>query len=228
MTQSDKKTAVHIAATLLLKANNTVTTLEIKEALRISVGGKWYQTSANPDGEIGVSEIMQELASEGKFDYVDNGTFRVYSGKPVSQVAVQATAPAVNPTPSAPKAKKSKEKAKTLFGLKITGKVQTISRTAAYKAMSNNKGHFFTAVFTAKDGSERLMNCQYLKDQTGVDLGYVKVKEASLIREAAKATKFNGKGEPLDEQNKPIRVIRNVNLQTLKAIKIGGNLYKIR
>lgn len=201
----------------LLVANNTVTTLEIKVRLRKDVPtDSWYQDD--------ISDVMAEFANEGKFDFVDGGTYRVYSGTPATIATGQAgvvapvsgnQAPAATPQP----AKASKAKVKVIHGIKATGPVKYASRTTAKKMFENNKGHFFTAVFTKKDQSERLINCQYLKDQTGTDLGYIKVKEASLVR-AAKAAAAIGQKEPT--------VVRNLNLQTLKAFKIQGQVYKVR
>jgi len=82
-----------------------------------------------------------------------------------------------------------------------------LSKKKALEYMSNNKGHFFTAIFIDKDGERRTINCQYLKDQKQSVMGYVLVKEASKLR----------KGED---------AIRSINLQTLKEIHIGGIKYK--
>lgn len=76
--------------------------------------------------------------------------------------------------------------------------------------MQSAKGQFFTAVFTKKDGTERVMNCQYLKDQEEPKIGYVKVKDAIL------------------RKTSPQDCTRNVNLQTLKSIKMKGKFYKVR
>lgn len=87
-------------------------------------------------------------------------------------------------------------------------KFKKLSRTKALELMSNNKGHFFTAVFIDKDNEVRTINCQYLKDQKQSVLGYVLVRECNKLR----------KGED---------AIRNVNLQSLKELHIGGVKYKL-
>jgi len=84
----------------------------------------------------------------------------------------------------------------------------SISKSKAYELMTNNKGRFFTVEFTKKKGQERVMNCQALKEQTS-NLGYLKVKEASLMR----------KGE---------NAVRNVNMQTISGLKIAGRKYKVK
>ena len=102
---------------------------------------------------------------------------------------------------------------------------KTISKTKALELMENNRGHFFTATFITKEGELRTMNCQYLKDQSNSKLGYVKVKEAikaKVAKEAAKKAKAAKK-----KVAKP-DVIRNINMQTLKTLKIAGNSYKVK
>lgn len=176
--QVDLKSLVETVANDLLKANNTVTTLEVKTELRNKYK-EFYWTQKI------VSDYMDELFKEGKFTFKDGGAFRVYSSvkNQVKFVAV----------PVAPVAQKP-------------GK---LSRKKALEMMKNNKGHFFTVTFFKKDGTLRTMNCQYLKDQDQIELGYVKVKEASKAKQGVNA-------------------IRNINLQTLKTIRIAGNTYTIK
>ena len=68
----------------------------------------------------------------------------------------------------------------------------------------------FTATFVKKDGSKRTINAQYVKEQKDSALGYVLVKEAKLMKANAK------------EQ------IRNINVQTLSSLKIGGTVYSVK
>lgn len=85
-----------------------------------------------------------------------------------------------------------------------------ISRKKAYELMTNNKGHFFTATFIDKKDKERIMNCQYMKsNQDTLTLGYIKVRESNKLKSG----------------DNPIR---QINLQTLKSLKIAGSFYKIR
>lgn len=182
------KAAVVKAANELLVANNTVTTLELKlKLIKDEPLINWKQTM--------VSDIMKELYSENMFTFVDNGTFRVYSA-PVKPKVVKA-----KPTPSVAITKSTKM-------TKPTGK--TISRKVALDLIQNNRGHFFTAVFTRKDGTDRVINAQYLKDQKDMSLGYVKVREASKLKTT------------------PNDCTRNVNLQTLKQLKIAGATYNVK
>ena len=129
-----------------------------------------------------VSDFMDEMYNNGELVFKDNGTFREYS----------------DPT----KVKVAKVKAVPVKGGKI-------SRKQALELMKNNKGHFFTATFTKKNGDLRTINCQYLKDQTNIELGYVKVKESGKAK----------KGE---------NAVRNVNLQTLSELRIAGAVYTIK
>lgn len=64
--------AVLDTAKSLCKANNTVTTLEIKQELRRDYPYFYWDQST-------VSKYMDSLAGDGIFKYTDNGTYRTYS-----------------------------------------------------------------------------------------------------------------------------------------------------
>lgn len=193
-----KKQAVLDTANALLKSQNRVTTLEIKTSLRANATyAQYYWDQAI------VSAIMIELQKEGKFDYVDTGVYRIYSGTPAPVKKVRKAAIATPTAAPAPPAQPAKAVTKKVAAVRI-------SRKRALELMSTNKGHFFTATFEKKDGTTRTINCQYLKDQTNSDLGYVKVKEAGLMKK--------GEANP----------VRQVNLQTLKALTIAKQAYVIR
>lgn len=183
----------------LLEANNTATTLEVKNELRDRFPEqRWIQKD--------VSNFMAELAEAGDLTFVDNGTFRTYSlkvkrnkkGKLVTTPTKKAMKPAAVPT--------SRAKKPATPAVKAT----RISRKKALELMLGNKGHFFTAEFVKKDGVPRVINCQCLKDQSDSKLGYVKVREAALMRSAT-----------------PEKAIRNINMQTITSLKIGGKVYKV-
>lgn len=171
-----------IAATVLelLQANNTITTLEVKTSLRTNYPDfSWTQPM--------VSDYMNEMHLKGDLTYEDNGTYRIYSGETKK---VRAS---------------KKVNGKTLKKVKV----KKISKTKALDLMMNNKGHFFTAEFTKKNGDLRVMNCQVTDKDQDTKLGYVTVKEAALMR------------------TDPKNAHRKINLQTLKALKIGGVAYKV-
>jgi hypothetical protein len=204
--------AVINTAKRLLKSQNKVTTLEIKaEVIKTHPTYFWTQNC--------VSAIMDDAFKAGMFTYYDTTTggnqHRVYSdpGVKVRNVKIKPQMTTTTKTKVAPKkaAKKTAKKAvkaivKTVFKAPAT---KTIGRTKALELMENNRGHFFTATFISKKG-ERTINCQYLKDQTYSKLGYVKVKEAIKAKMAS--------GD----------AIRQINLQTLKSLKIAGNVYKVK
>lgn len=199
------KDAVEKAANKLLQANNTVTTLEVKNELRKS--DPHFRWKQNADGTVpGVSELMNELYDDGKFVYYDNGTYRVYSSaKMVAKTLASlptGTTTATSSVVKAPKAMKPKT-------LDVTG-AKKISMKKALELIQDTKGRFFTVLFVKQDGSERVMNAQYLKDQTNSVLGYVKVRDAAKM-----------KSTPKD-------AIRQINLQTLKVLKVGGATYKVK
>lgn len=194
-TMQVKKQAVLDTANKLLKAQNTVTTLEIKTQLIIDHPEFFWKQDF-------ISQEMDALYHQGLFTYSDNGTFRTYSAYP-SPLIVSSGAVTTTPTLTIGTG------LKTLPG-KITTKPAIISRKKAYELMVGNKGHFFTATFVKQNGDERVMNCQYAKDnQSALSLGYIRVKETGKMK----------KGE---------NPIRQINLQTLISLKIAGSFYKIR
>lgn len=194
------KQACFLAAMDLLKANNTVTTLEVKLRLRKDEPKfNWSQ--------VVVSRFFDELVTEGKLVVTaDNGTYRTYSDP--TTIATKVKLSGTYGT-----TKKATVKAvpkKTSSVAKAVPKGRSILRKTALELMKNSKGQFFTAVFLKKDGKERTMNCQFLKDQGDIELGYVRVRDSSLMKKT------------------PAKCIRNVNLQTLKKLVIGGKNYTIR
>jgi hypothetical protein len=80
-----------------------------------------------------------------------------------------------------------------------------INKTQALKLIEETKGRFFGVSFVKKDGSLRAMNAQY-KKQTP-KLGYVILKDNNV----------NTKTK-----------LRNVNLQTIKSLRIKGVEYKVK
>lgn len=197
---STRRALVLGCAQSLLKANNTVTTLEIKTELRKSQPAFYWTQDV-------VSEIMDDFATSSVFTYTDNGTFRTYSDP--SRVVTKTTTRSRSHKTVTKKTRKATKKAKST-STKTWTPTATISRTKALNLMMNNKGHYFTVVFTKKeDGSERTMNCQYLPNQT-LGLGYVKVREASKLRTGAANS------------------IRQFALDSMKILSIAKNTYKIR
>lgn len=171
----------------LIAKNGKTTTLDIKNDLRKN-HPNYYWPQNTDNNCLGVSEIMDGFFNQNLFAYSDNGTFRTYFNPVTAKKAVVKSA---TKNPSVKKAKPAK-KAKSFT---TTG---TISRKKALDAMKNSGGRFFTVVFIKKDGTERTMNCQYLKDQTTSDLGYVKVRETGKMKTT------------------PTDCVRQINLQTLK------------
>lgn len=191
------KAALLVVANDLLKANNTVTTLEIKTELR-KRNPEFYWDQAT------VSKMMDELAQANTYIYTDNGVYRIYSQSANQTAPYIPVAQTVTPTTAKISAKVRATRTK------VTSAGSKITRKQALELMKNNKGHFFTATFVKKDGSTRVMNCQYLKDQSNSDLGYVKVKEAAKMKTS------------------PSDCTRQINLQTLQSLTIGGQVHKIK
>lgn len=192
-------TLVFTVAEDLLKATNKLTTLELKLELR-KLHPQFYWTQQV------VSTKMDKLANLGVFTYKDNGTYRIYSSPAVRKVRMPKKA--VCPKPTATMTGKTMVTPGKTMVVKATQGF--ISREKALSLMENNKGHFFTAVFSKADGTLRTMNCQYLKGQVPSKLGYLKVNEVSRLKAKESDT------------------IRQINMQTLKELSIAGGTYKIK
>ena len=186
----------------LLEATNSVTTLEVKTELRKSHPEfSWLQKD--------VSAYMDRLQESGDLTYEDNGTFRVYHGIVAKAKKAKKAVKAVKTVAKVTKAKVVSVKTHSKVVVKTpTVKAKRISKTKAMELMIGNKGHFFTAEFEKKNGDLRVMNCQALKKQTS-KLGYITVKEASKMRKD------------------PKKAVRNINLQTITGLRIGGVSYKV-
>ena len=155
MTQTPTQKIEQVAKDLAV-ANNTVTTLEIKTELRKRYQNeKWYQSD--------ISDVMDDLNSESKFSYTDNGTFRVYSlvVKPKTTTSVLKTT-----TKNMSTTKSTTVQNKT---------VTKISRTKALDLIKETNGKFFGVTFTKKDNTERKMRCRTYQDSKPSVLGYVLV-----------------------------------------------------
>lgn len=155
MTQTPTQKIEQVAKDLAV-ANNTVTTLEIKTELRKRYPNeKWYQSD--------ISDVMDDLNSESKFSYTDNGTFRVYSlvVKPKTTTSVLKTT-----TKNMSTTKSTTVQNKT---------VTKISRTKALDLIKETNGKFFGVTFTKKDNTERKMRCRTYQDSKPSVLGYVLV-----------------------------------------------------
>lgn len=186
-----QSTDILSVATNLARANNTVTTLEIKTELR-----KNFNVTQDE-----VHRAMINFAQKGLFSFKDNGTYRIYSlvknvknMKKRGLVKGSATALAAGAKAAATRAAKN---------------ANVITRQKAHELMKNSKGQFFTVEYLKKDRTERTLNGQYVVGQNPNALGYVLVKESGKLK----------KGE---------NPIRNVNLQTLKSLKIKGVQYKVK
>ena len=243
-TNQERQNAVlTVASELAGSNNNCVTTLELKLALEAKYPDVQWDQYDN-GGVAGVSPLFHNLVRQGLFKSVaNNGTFQIYADTSLpmpSRSAIDAVpllvpqtvfqTVYVNKNPKATNGAKlltalannSVAKPKTVKQAPVAPTVNpkapkskaitkgtAITRTKALEKMKNNKGHFFTVEFIKEDGSLRKLNGQYIKDQTQSPLGYVLVKEASKLKAG-------------------VNPIRNVNLQTLKSLKIGGTLHPVK
>ena len=188
--KTSKIDKVFKVAKSLCKANNTVTTLEIKNELRKKYSKRnWRQSE--------ISQVMADFYLDGKFNYFDNGTFRVFS------------LAGTNPTPAPVTQSTVTSKVAKVKAPKAPMTTQKISRTKALDLIQNSNGKFFTVTFIKKDGSRRVLNGQYTPDMGVSPLGYVLVKDISAVR------------------RKEVKTVKNVNLQTIESITLNNILSKI-
>jgi Asp-tRNA(Asn)/Glu-tRNA(Gln) amidotransferase C subunit len=160
MKQSVTVTDVMNTANQLCVANNTATTLEIKNKLRKDFPNKSCTQQF-------VSDTMRTYANNGLFTFTDNGSYRTYSriwsGTTSNKSITLTNNKTVKPMTS-----------------------KRISRSSALNMIENSKGQFFTVEFTKQDGTLRKLNGQYVKDQKKSNLGYVLVKESGKLKKGEK------------------------------------------
>lgn len=200
MNNAQKEKTILQTAKALCNANNTFSTLELKNELRKKYPNEiWNQ--------IDVSMIMMDLADQGEFDFTSNGTYRTYFAVPSLQGKQKQSQPQnivqqlINSALGTTKQPTGTTKQPTV-DVKIPTK--RIGRNKALEIIQNTKGKFFSVRFEKKNGEDRLMGVQYIKGTKPDPLGYV------LLRDI-KANKS-----------------KSVNLQTLSEIKTNGTLYKVK
>jgi phage/plasmid primase-like uncharacterized protein len=165
--KTTKREKVLAIAKELCKANNTVTTLEIKNELRKRYPhNRWEQTE--------VSTVMNDFQNEGKFTFSDNGTYRVYS--------------LVFKTKTKSKPTKTNTMKATTASTRTRSTSTRISRSKALDMIQNSNGKFFTVTFIKKDGTRRVMNGQHTSDMGVSKLGYINVKDMTAVRRKESAT----------------------------------------
>jgi len=149
-TMKAMKDACLNVAKQLAKANNTVTTLEIKNELRRDYPYYYWDQKT-------VSSFMNQFAGDGLFDYTDNGTYRTYSLTTTAQKAT--TAGPVSKTVSAKKVVKSTNK-----------RNKNISRSDILFYAQNSK---FESVVVNRSGKNVTYTLADIKRQKKSPLGYI-------------------------------------------------------
>jgi len=142
----------------LLLANNTCTTLEVKNELRKREPRvQWNQAD--------VSNIMDLLHQNGVLTYRNLGTYRIYSA--ANKQSNIPSPSAISATFSVTKVKKPKKLAPTRT---------SIGKNAALAVIQGTNNKFFGVTFTKKDGTERKMVCRLdPQNATPTPLGYLRV-----------------------------------------------------
>ncbi len=206
----------------ILDNQNQVTTLEVKNKLRVDhPNGLWVQPE--------ISLIMDGFYRDGVLSYNDNGVYREYYlpslPTPVAvPVATVIVAGVITPTPPAtapvaPSTSSKSNQKKAGVNRSPSGRIsefqpvnQTkVGVTKALELIKDSKGQLITVCFYEKDGKKRILNGKYKTDQTQSPLGYVLMYDYAILKKTKEKSKS----------------IRNVNLQTLEDFKIGGVYYSV-
>jgi hypothetical protein len=214
ITKTDMKNAVETVANQLASKLGRITTLELKnELMNVFPAIVWNQYTTGVVS--GVSDLFHELVREGKFySIADNGTYQTYLPQGVRKGTANALGTAIkkaNPKKTKVVALGGTLPASTTVSVTTTKKAAKKAKKPTYTVtqlrdmMKNNKGHFFTATFISQKG-ERTINGQYVSNQV-IKPGQ---EHYVIVREAVKMKKT-----PTDD-------IRQINLNTLKSLKIAG------
>lgn len=156
VSQTVKEMLVYNMAQKLLKPNNTITNLEIKNQLIKDFSNiKWTQDF--------IHVVMDNFRRQGLFVIIaDNGTYRTYSDPNYDPLVVDVVALQVDPVSLGVG---SYTKTVDISNNTIaTVNKTTIDTTKALDLMKNNRGHYFTA-FINEDATKVVLNCQYINSQ---------------------------------------------------------------
>lgn len=163
-TMKAMKDAVLTVAKGLLKANNTVTTLEVKTELRRDYPYYYWTQDI-------VSKYMSQLAGDGIFDFKDNGTYRIYSF-PVTKATKTVVA------------SKSKPFTKKVKNLPASGS-KTINKTTALNMVQAN------GVDKVIFKTGRTVTGSDIRSQKKSALAYVSRSLANISAVVVRGTKYN-------------------------------------
>lgn len=196
-----KATALIACIFSCLGKKNTSNSAKVKEVLRKNFPNV-YSTQAEVDSVVNM--LLKDKLLTGTLENFSDP--RGASGSSFPQVFVEVVSLKGESAPTSSRSTVTKAAAKPVQSIESI-KGNKISRSLAQKLMENNSGKFFSAKFVTKKNKMRTINAQLLKDSS-VELGYIKVKEINKIK----------KGE---------NAVRNINLQTLEELSIGGRTFQV-
>lgn len=164
--QVTKEDIIFNMAIKLLKPQNRITNLEIKNQLRKDFPDfSWKQEF--------VHDTMDNFYRQGYFIIADdNGTYRTYADPTYNPITVDAVivddtialtdgqyTKAIDPT-----ATQNDVVSDTTTNTVVDAVKTTIDANKALSLMQNNSGHFFTA-FVKENGNVEVLNCQYVRNR---------------------------------------------------------------
>jgi hypothetical protein len=167
-TMKAMKQAVLTTAKTLLKANNTVTTLEIKTELRRDYPYYYWDQST-------VSNYMIQLSGDGLFDYVDNGTFRIYS-LPKKKTVTTRVDPSTIQTTNSKRVGSISVGTTPALSIGKQPRNKTVGRSNLLSYVTKNQP-IITGVILV---SGRNMSIQEIKNQKKSVSGYIKDRISNL------------------------------------------------
>ena len=156
------KKAVLATAKEMLKANNSVTTLEIKVQLRRDYPYYYWDQAT-------VSTYMLQFSGDGTFDYTDNGTYRTYF-LPKKNTVTTKTSPAI--TTSVTK--------KLLSGITYPSN-KTITKTISRHRLLSYILDNYTGITSVVLSNGKTVTKQDISNQKKSLKGYVVPKLHSLL-----------------------------------------------
>jgi TolA-binding protein len=161
--QKAMKAAVYGSATRLMNVNGRVTTLEVKTDLRIKLPHYFWNQKT-------VSNFMDQLYNDGKFNFTDNGQYRIYTS---NQGGVIVATP-VQTTPT--KVITSKNSTKNSLPI-----AQTVDKQKALDLVK--QGPFIRATVFFKNGpvKQATVDAAIIKAQKKSPFGYLQSKKIHSI-----------------------------------------------
>lgn len=195
------KDAVLSTAKTLAKANNTVTTLEIKTELRRDFPYYFWTQDI-------VSKYMDQLAGDGLFDYTDNGTYRIYRLAGVKSLVSSASKAVVG--------------VKGFFNVTGTSKPKTTAVTSLFGKINGT-----VATKTSKPIVRTKSRRGGAVNRNIVDIRDLLTKGTFGFATFSGSGQSSVTGYDIKAQKKSVDTYITRRLRNLSTINVAGKTYKV-